>query len=115
MATGLPCPIEMEPKTLKEVQLNHAREQAVAIQKMEPQNAPDIFFQGLKEVGSLDGKKKNANKEDHMGRLDDIVDGCIKNDNIKIDSSHHCLCTKILIEPPIPDEFREREPLTAPF
>ena len=69
----------------------------------------------MREVGSLDGTEKNANKEDHMGRLDDKVDGCIKNDNIKIDSSHHCLCTKILIEPPVADELGEREPLTAPF
>ncbi|KAI3427655.1 uncharacterized protein J3R85_009214 [Psidium guajava] len=48
------CPIEMEPRTLREGQLNHAREVAAdVIQKMEPDKATSIFTEGLKPISPM--------------------------------------------------------------
>ncbi|XP_048492195.1 uncharacterized protein LOC104904755 isoform X2 [Beta vulgaris subsp. vulgaris] len=108
----LPCAIEMEPKTLNEGQINHAR--AVAIQLMEPERASDIFVQGLREVESLEGIEQIIKEDEVITKLGNSrVDDCSKDEKNKNESSHHCLCTTILINSP--DELTRREPVTAPF
>ncbi|KAF5453106.1 hypothetical protein F2P56_028044 [Juglans regia] len=44
MANNIRCSIEMEPKTLNQLQLNHAREVAAdVVQRMEPNEASALF------------------------------------------------------------------------
>ncbi|XP_010691428.1 uncharacterized protein LOC104904755 isoform X3 [Beta vulgaris subsp. vulgaris] len=90
----LPCAIEMEPKTLNEGQINHAR--------------------GLREVESLEGIEQIIKEDEVITKLGNSrVDDCSKDEKNKNESSHHCLCTTILINSP--DELTRREPVTAPF
>ncbi|KAL2939890.1 1-deoxy-D-xylulose-5-phosphate synthase [Bienertia sinuspersici] len=102
----VPCAIEMEPKTLSPGQINHVREQAEAIQKLEPQKSADIFVQGLLPI----------NEGDHniIGIGDNMIDECnSKDEKIEMEKAHKCLCTSILIKSP--EEVSQGEPLTAPF
>ncbi|KAJ7011875.1 hypothetical protein NC653_002080, partial [Populus alba x Populus x berolinensis] len=48
------CSIEMEPRTLREAQLSHAREEAADVaQKMEPKEASDVFINVIFHIQSL--------------------------------------------------------------
>ncbi|XP_021765279.1 uncharacterized protein LOC110729811 isoform X1 [Chenopodium quinoa] len=106
----VPCAIEMEPKTLSPVQINHVKEQAVAIQNLEPEIASEVFVQGLRE-----GMEQITEGNNDIIGVDATsnVDECIKEEKNKIEKSHHCLCNTPLIQSP--DEVRQKEPVTAPF
>uniref|UniRef100_A0A803NZ54 Uncharacterized protein n=1 Tax=Cannabis sativa TaxID=3483 RepID=A0A803NZ54_CANSA len=63
--------IESEPRTLKEEQLNLAREVAAdAVQKLEPHEATIIFIERMTPVGgSIQKMKQISEKEDEVGRV----------------------------------------------
>ncbi|KAL8098934.1 hypothetical protein AgCh_031593 [Apium graveolens] len=94
------CPIEMEPKTLNEGQLNQAREVAVDIVlRKETYEATQIFVEGLKPVS--------------RGNM--IVDSKIQEctDMIK-ETACQCSLTSSTMDSPA-DNSKPKEPLSAPF
>ncbi|XP_062023972.1 uncharacterized protein LOC133740110 [Rosa rugosa] len=106
------CSIEMEPRTLSQVQLNHAREMAAdVVQKMESNEASATFSEGLRPIGS-------ETQVDHVN----IAEGGEEPQNKLILESEEsqlyerpcqCLCAAANIE--IPDQEKLKEPLSAPF
>ncbi|KAK1360187.1 hypothetical protein POM88_044661 [Heracleum sosnowskyi] len=95
------CPIEMEPKTLNEGQLNQAREVAVDIVlNKEAYEATKILVEGLKPVS--------------RGNM--IVDSKIEEckEMIKIETACQCSLTSSVIDSPA-DNSKPKEPLSAPF
>ncbi|KAK7389574.1 hypothetical protein VNO78_24728 [Psophocarpus tetragonolobus] len=93
------CPIELEPRTLKQVQLTQAREVAAeVVQKLEPCQASALFIQGLmhpiQEVMHMDENGSLGEK---------LVDCMKKAESIPDDKGCHCQCACT------------EEPLSAPF
>ncbi|XP_031473356.1 uncharacterized protein LOC116245893 [Nymphaea colorata] len=96
------CSLEMEPRTLRSVQLDVAREQAANVLKREtPEDATKIFTKGMKPV-------EDMGREEMLGQLIQSVEG---NTNVpcelyaSIGDGGEGILEKIHIE----------EPLTAPF
>ncbi|KAL4309447.1 hypothetical protein GQ457_01G039550 [Hibiscus cannabinus] len=89
------CSIEMEPRTLKQGQLHHAREMA---QKMEPEETAAVLIEG---IGGVEVKQEVKEEE--------------KGVNI-VGRPCQCACQTLQIESPDP-HFNNpvKEPLTAPF
>ncbi|XP_027344910.1 uncharacterized protein LOC113857294 [Abrus precatorius] len=98
------CSIELEPKTLNQVQLTQAREVAAeAVQKLEPNEASTLFIKGLmhpiKEVTYMD---ENGSQVDYMKKGEAIPD----------DKVCHCQCS---CTTQTPFHINLKEPLSAPF
>ncbi|GMI73140.1 hypothetical protein HRI_000983300 [Hibiscus trionum] len=91
------CSIEMEPRTLNQGQLNHAREMA---QKMEPKEAAAEFIEG---IGGVEVEQVVTETEEEKG-VNVVGRPC------------QCACQTLHIESPDP-HFNNpvKEPLTAPF
>ncbi|XP_012069104.1 uncharacterized protein LOC105631559 isoform X2 [Jatropha curcas] len=110
------CPIELEPKTLKEDQLIHAREVAAdVVQKMEPEEAQasTIFIKGMTAVVSI--KEMDNIEENGYGEDDKrLAADCNKESSEIIDSP--CQCS-VISTSTTNLEFPEqiKEPLSAPF
>ncbi|XP_002299733.3 uncharacterized protein LOC7470576 isoform X1 [Populus trichocarpa] len=122
------CSIEMEPRTLREGQLSHARVskafdllqalnvsffQEVAAdvaQKMEPEEASDVFINGLRPVVSI---KEMSQIEGNGDRHDHKVVECKEKTAEIIDRPCQCSCIPKDIESP--DQLNLKEPLSAPF
>ncbi|CAK7356741.1 unnamed protein product [Dovyalis caffra] len=106
------CLIEMEPRTLREGQLNHAREVAAdVVQKMEPKEASTAFNKGLRPVVSI--KQMNQIEENGDQHNDKLVK-CKEETAEIIDRPCQCSCVTENIEES-PDQMNLKEPLSAPF
>ncbi|KAL3720974.1 hypothetical protein ACJRO7_005741 [Eucalyptus globulus] len=105
------CPIEMEPRTLSEGQLNHAREVAAdVVQKMEPEKATSIFTEGLKPADpAKDTQRLAENREEVDGEVIESRKQAAK----CIEQPCQCSCVSALSESP--DQLQLKEPLSAPF
>ncbi|OVA08553.1 hypothetical protein BVC80_209g297 [Macleaya cordata] len=133
MAHALCCSIEMEPRTLNELQLNDAREAAIDIVKKQKSNeASNIFIEGLRPVLSIKVMEEEEEEEEQQKPVVECkekissssstttitttaappqsviderkpCDYCACNSTITIDESPHDNFNKI------------REPLSAPF
>ncbi|KAK9677063.1 hypothetical protein RND81_11G119600 [Saponaria officinalis] len=117
---GVPCAIELEPKTLNPLQINHARELAVVIQKIDPQEAPNLFIQGLQQVKSSEdlgqineGQDGNFVGNNMVDESNTEMDNNTPTNIIKEQRPHNCLCANFLIDSP--DDIVHKEPVTAPF
>ncbi|XP_011046755.1 PREDICTED: uncharacterized protein LOC105141272 [Populus euphratica] len=105
------CSIEMEPRTLREGQLSHAREVAADVaQKMEPEEASDVFINGLRPVVSI---KETSQIEGNGDRHGHKVAECKEKTAEIIDRPCQCTCIPKDIESP--DQLNLKEPLSAPF
>ncbi|RDX83517.1 hypothetical protein CR513_35555, partial [Mucuna pruriens] len=95
------CPIELEPRTLNQVQLTQAREVAAeVVQKLEPCEASALFIEGLMHpVMHMDENGSLAEK---------LVDCMKKAEAIPENKSCHCHCS-------CDTENAFKEPLSAPF
>ncbi|KAJ7011873.1 hypothetical protein NC653_002080, partial [Populus alba x Populus x berolinensis] len=105
------CSIEMEPRTLREAQLSHAREEAADVaQKMEPKEASDVFINGLRPVVSV---KETSQIEGNGDRHGHKVGECKEKTAEIVDRPCQCSCIPQDIESP--DQLNLKEPLSAPF
>ncbi|KAF9690108.1 hypothetical protein SADUNF_Sadunf01G0161500 [Salix dunnii] len=106
------CSIEMEPRTLSEGQLSHAREVAADVaQKMGPKEASAVFINGLRPVVSI---KEMSQVEGSRDRHDNKVGECKEKTAEIID--RHCQCSGIPKDKESPDHHLNlKEPLSAPF
>ncbi|XP_030464605.1 uncharacterized protein LOC115684051 [Syzygium oleosum] len=105
------CPIEMEPRTLRQGQLNHAREVAAdVIQKMEPNKATSIFTEESKPIEPTKDTRRSAEDGEE-------VDGELieprKQGAECMEKPCQCSCASALSESP--DQLMLKEPLSAPF
>ncbi|XP_062086798.1 uncharacterized protein LOC133793457 [Humulus lupulus] len=105
--------IESEPRTLKEEQLNLAREVAAdVVQNLEPHEATIIFIERMRPAGGSIQKMKQKSEEEEVGhgKLKE------KREIIEIPCQCTCTCTPTTI---ITTESLEQnqlgEPLSAPF
>ncbi|KAL9460582.1 hypothetical protein AB3S75_003727 [Citrus x aurantiifolia] len=99
------CPIEMEPKTLREVQLNHAIEVAAdAVQKMEPEEASISFIKDSEAVGVEE--KERTQKGQQFPNDQKTMNPIIKTP---------CQCSLMNVNVDSPDQINLKEPLSAPF
>ncbi|KAG4399280.1 hypothetical protein AAZX31_08G199800 [Glycine max] len=91
------CPIELEPRTLNQVQFTQAREVAAeVVQKLQPREASALF---IEEVMHMD---ENGNLTEKL------VDCMKKAESIPDDKACHCQCSCAAVNP-------FKEPLSAPF
>ncbi|CAI0474705.1 unnamed protein product [Linum tenue] len=115
MAAKICCPIEMEPKTLSEGQLNHARELAAdVVLNLEPEEVSTIFTKKATTLVSPNIAAAGGTVDGQMRKKDEAVaaadDGAV--------AACQCCC----IDPTNSfggglslDELKLKEPLTAPF
>ncbi|XP_020225401.1 uncharacterized protein LOC109807295 isoform X2 [Cajanus cajan] len=91
------CPIELEPRTLNQVQLTQAREVAAeVVQKLEPCEASALFIEEEDdENGTLTHEKL-------------LLDCMKKSETIPDDKGCHCQCA-------CTTENLFKQPLSAPF
>ncbi|KAL8522466.1 hypothetical protein ACS0TY_012578 [Phlomoides rotata] len=111
------CPIECEPRTLKEVQISHAREIAVDIvQKMEPDEASTIFNEGLKPVVGIKETAAVVVVSDAIPpqKAEEEQSNEIVKGQIYVETCCQCSSSRIAIESST-HECRIKEPLSAPF
>ncbi|OWM76506.1 uncharacterized protein LOC116201164 [Punica granatum] len=112
------CPIEMEPKTLSQGQIDHAREVAAdVVQKMEPSEASNIFVEGMKPVVPISQMESLAEANNIVKPVDKTVENLKK---ALLEKPCQCLCnveapSSLLVDSP--DNFMDalKEPLSAPF
>ncbi|KAL3824385.1 hypothetical protein ACJIZ3_020414 [Penstemon smallii] len=109
------CSIEMEPRTLNQGQLNHAREIAVDIvQKKETNEASNIFIEGLEPIVEIKEVAvvvvSNANPPREAAAAE------VMKTEINVETCCQCSCTtdQLVMESPL-DACRVKEPLSAPF
>nr|XP_011466665.1 PREDICTED: uncharacterized protein LOC105352133 [Fragaria vesca subsp. vesca] len=107
------CSIEMEPKTLSQVQLNHAREKAAdVVQKTESSEASATFSEGLRPIYSKrQTERENTSKEGEEVQNKLILE--LEESQVLSERSCQCLCGAANIE--TPDQENLKEPLSAPF
>ncbi|WCJ40843.1 hypothetical protein M5689_021743 [Euphorbia peplus] len=115
---NLCCSIETEPRTLREAQLNHAREVAAdVVQKMEPKQVSPIFinkglFRGVstRPVVVIEEMEENINEGDEKN------DGQECKEKVEVMLQSPCQCTIVndFIDSPDPS-LKLKEPFTAPF
>nr|XP_043618340.1 uncharacterized protein LOC122590072 [Erigeron canadensis] len=98
------CPIETEPKTLNQVELNQAREVAVGvIQENKPSEASRILNEGMQPVIGVEEMAKAIERADSIHKL--------QGTGVTIEAA--CQCS--MIGAPTPDQCSLKEPLSAPF
>ncbi|XP_052176135.1 uncharacterized protein LOC127790602 [Diospyros lotus] len=110
MANNPCCSIEMEPRTLNQGQLYHAREVAVDIlQKKEPTDEPcGVFIQEATTIQKTEVFVKGDLVDDKLKHVE-----CEEKTRI-IGTSCQCICSSNgSIESP--DQMNLKEPLSAPF
>ncbi|BFG24426.1 uncharacterized protein Pyn_04181 [Prunus yedoensis var. nudiflora] len=106
------CSIELEPRTLSEGQLNHARELAAdVVEKMEQEEASAVFIRGLRPVGSMKEMVHMIAEEGEQ--LQSKVVECKEEAQILETPLCQCLCPTVNTQSP--DQGRLTEPLSAPF
>ncbi|KAJ9568345.1 hypothetical protein OSB04_004311 [Centaurea solstitialis] len=99
------CPIETEPKTMNQVELNQVREVAVGVVKdNEPSEASRILSEGLKPVMGVEEMAVAIERKDSIHKLQDVV------------ANGEAVCQCSVIGPvSTPDQCNLKEPLSAPF
>ncbi|KAF3647309.1 putative nucleoporin NUP53-like [Capsicum annuum] len=104
----------MEPKTLKQGQLNLAREVAVDIvQNTESGEASNLFLEGGKTVVQL--KEALVLIEEAESALQEAdPTGEVVKTNVVIQASCQCACPTAIIDDS-PEQSKLKEPLSAPF
>ncbi|KAK2654679.1 hypothetical protein Ddye_014535 [Dipteronia dyeriana] len=115
------CPIEMEPKTLNQGQLNIAREVAAdVVQKMESKEATIALIKGLESVREEQNYEQIFKEENSHNKY--VIEGsCAIINSIEkppqvIERPCQCsLMTNINIAAESPDQNNLKEPLSAPF
>ncbi|XP_058192538.1 uncharacterized protein LOC131309870 [Rhododendron vialii] len=103
------CSIEMEPRTLNEGLMTHAREAAVDIvQKNEPNEASSIFMKGLEPVVRIKETVQIVQRGDSIHKL-------VENEQKTeiTETTCQCVCNPGIMESP--DLVELKEPLSAPF
>ncbi|KAK4361877.1 hypothetical protein RND71_017118 [Anisodus tanguticus] len=105
------CPIEMEPKTLNQGQLNLAREVAVdRVQNTESDEASNLFLEGGKQVVQI--KEALVLIEEAESIQEDCAGQVVKT-NVVIEALCQCACPSAIMDSP--DQSKLKEPLSAPF
>ncbi|KAJ9190241.1 hypothetical protein P3X46_001465 [Hevea brasiliensis] len=108
------CSIEMEPRTLREGQLTHAREVAAdVVQKMEPKEASNVFIEGLRSIPKMKVEEMEENEHQQKHKLL-VVDCNEKAEPEMIESPCQCSLDRSNIEMESPEQTI-KEPLSAPF
>ncbi|KAK7255440.1 hypothetical protein RIF29_28849 [Crotalaria pallida] len=101
------CPIELEPRTLSQVQLTQAREVAAeVVQKLEPTEATALFLElihPIKEVRQID---------ENECQVEYLIDCSEKEEVIPNEKACDCQCS-CNSENPLHSNLKE--PLSAPF
>ncbi|KAJ4828292.1 hypothetical protein Tsubulata_034963 [Turnera subulata] len=104
------CSIELEPRTLNEGQLNHAREVAAdVVQKMEPKEASIVVIKGLPPpvpAIEMDWREKNG---------DDLEHNLVSYEDKAAIIEGPCQCSCIPSNVESPEQVNFKEPLSAPF
>ncbi|XP_061367500.1 uncharacterized protein LOC133310570 [Gastrolobium bilobum] len=102
------CSIELEPRTLSQVQLTQAREVAAeVVQKLEPSAASALFIEGL-----MHPIKEETQMEENGSQVEKLIDGSKKGEAVTDEKACHCQCS-CTIEKPLYIDLKE--PLSAPF
>ncbi|OIW17154.1 hypothetical protein TanjilG_21131 [Lupinus angustifolius] len=102
------CPIELEPRTLSQMQLTQAREVAAEIvQKLEPIEASTLFLEELiypiKEIRKIGENER---------QVEELIDCIEKDEFIHAEKACHCKCS-CNVENTLHSDIKE--PLSAPF
>ncbi|XP_024971543.1 uncharacterized protein LOC112510376 [Cynara cardunculus var. scolymus] len=99
------CPIETEPKTLNQVELNHVREVAVGVLKdNEPSEANRILSEGMKPIMGVKEMTIAIERKDSIHKLQGTV------------TVGEAICQCSVVGPAsTPDQHNLKEPLSAPF
>ncbi|KAK4413846.1 hypothetical protein Salat_2797400 [Sesamum alatum] len=114
------CSIELEPRTLNQGQLNHAREIAVDIvQRKEPDEASTIFHRdqglqpgvGVKETVVV--VVSDVATPSHKA-AEECSEEIIKTEITTLETYCQCSSSALAVESS-PEECRVKEPLSAPF
>ncbi|KAI7741336.1 hypothetical protein M8C21_029241 [Ambrosia artemisiifolia] len=99
------CPIETEPKTMNQVELNQVREVAVGVIKdNEPSEAARILNEGMKPVIGIEEMAKVIERKDAIDKLQGTA---TINEAV-------CQCSTAGVVS-TPDQCGLKEPLSAPF
>ncbi|KAK4760764.1 hypothetical protein SAY87_005657 [Trapa incisa] len=124
---GTCCPIEMEPRTLRQGQLNLAREVAAnVVQKMPANEASGIFTEGMEPVvlPMMEVKVLSSTVEIKASGGKPPLDGAMETTTKTVPSllekPCQCLCRDVTGNPlaDSPDNYYvdgPKEPLSAPF
>ncbi|XP_019417955.1 PREDICTED: uncharacterized protein LOC109328784 isoform X2 [Lupinus angustifolius] len=95
------CPIELEPRTLSQMQLTQAREVAAEIvQKLEPIEASTLFLEEIRKIG------------ENERQVEELIDCIEKDEFIHAEKACHCKCS-CNVENTLHSDIKE--PLSAPF
>ncbi|GMN37156.1 hypothetical protein TIFTF001_006586 [Ficus carica] len=113
------CSIELEPRTLRGRQLNHAREEAAdVVRKLKAHEATIMFIEGSRPVSSIKKMKQIIEDEEEEGEEEDGVVGCMTSAQI-IEIPCQCACSTAAAttstESLEQDQPIIRQPLSAPF
>ncbi|MFS8000130.1 hypothetical protein Hanom_Chr12g01174741 [Helianthus anomalus] len=99
------CPIETEPKTMNQVELNQVREVAVGVIKdNKPSEASRILNEGMKPVIGIEEMAKVIERKDTIDKIQGMT---TINEAVCQCSTSGVLST--------PDQCGLKEPLSAPF
>ncbi|KAL8217391.1 hypothetical protein R6Q57_020764 [Mikania cordata] len=99
------CPIETEPKTMNQVELNHAREVAVGVLKdNKPSEATRILHEGMKPVIRIEEMARAIEKKNTISKL--------QGTSTTTEAVCQCCITSVLSAA---EQSSLKEPLSAPF
>ncbi|XP_022724816.1 uncharacterized protein LOC111281352 [Durio zibethinus] len=120
MAANVCCSIEMEPRTLKQGQLNHAREMAADVAQKMKEDASAVFIEGLGLVSAVEIKEVNdlTNELEKEVGVEKHVEYCNQKAQNIVERPCQCSCDINNIESPDPNNIilnNVKEPVTAPF
>ncbi|KAL2539212.1 Uncharacterized protein Adt_00190 [Abeliophyllum distichum] len=105
------CSIEMEPRTLNQGQLHHAREIAIDIvQNKEADEASSLFIEGLEPVVAIKEMTVVISEVNSLHKVDES-----KEKTQIMETSCQCSCTSTTAIMDSPDQSRVKEPLSSPF
>ncbi|CDO97988.1 unnamed protein product [Coffea canephora] len=105
------CSIELEPRTLRQGQIDQAREVAVDImQKKEQNEASSILVEGLKPVASIKEMVMAVQEIDMLHEEDEAKDKIINSI-----TETCCQCSSISTTIDSPNQSLLKEPVSAPF
>ncbi|KAF5205924.1 hypothetical protein FRX31_004492 [Thalictrum thalictroides] len=103
----------MEPRTLNEGQINHARKAAVnIIQNTESNESSTAFIEGLKPVVPIKEIEEMFERRHQFQKLVDSKETAVA--AIEPAAVHNCACNTVNVDES-PDMAKIREPLSAPF
>ncbi|KAI4331429.1 hypothetical protein MLD38_029619 [Melastoma candidum] len=113
------CPIELEPRTLSQVQLNHAREAAAdVVGKMEPAGATTIFTEGLKPVRTSKEMERSIELAGLRDRYECGGDDMESSEEEKLrrtkEKTCECSCKAAAIDSS-DEAIKIKEPASSPF